>query len=158
MYLKFFKQKTLMCCQTSISWIDSKKTQREDIHWSKVVMITCGTMQTHRGLTTNDSLTKLRKNMIPEKGKKVVSPHVVRGKGRPPTKRKVGAVENDITKRKKKHVTCRKIFNDEEQLRAGPESAGVAIVDNFVIGTQCSSVTPPIPLSNEERCAGTDHI
>ncbi|KAF5453434.1 hypothetical protein F2P56_028336, partial [Juglans regia] len=67
-----------------------------------------------KGLTLESSSTKVTETVVTDKGKKILSPHVVRGKGRPPTKRKVPPVEKVATKRKKKQ-TRRKIFDDTNQ-------------------------------------------
>ncbi|XP_041025392.1 protein FAR-RED ELONGATED HYPOCOTYL 3-like [Juglans microcarpa x Juglans regia] len=57
-----------------------------------------------KGLTLESSSTKVTETVVTDKGKKILSPYVVRGKGRPPTKRKVPPVEKVATKRKKKQV------------------------------------------------------
>ncbi|KAF5442254.1 hypothetical protein F2P56_034934 [Juglans regia] len=95
--------------------------------------------------------TKVNESDIVDKGKKVLSPNVVRGKGRPPTKRKVPPVEKALTKRKKKQ-TCRKIF-DDEQVGVGEVLAPQvgANVENVVIGTQYSTVTQQTPSGNDEN-------
>ncbi|XP_018820609.2 protein FAR-RED ELONGATED HYPOCOTYL 3-like [Juglans regia] len=95
-------------------------------------------------LESKSSSTKVKANVVADKGKKILSPHVVRGKGRPPTKRKVSAVEKGATKKKKKQ-TCRKIFDDESQLHDLPES-------------QINTSTQPMPLGNEEVCDHTDAL
>ncbi|XP_042947953.1 protein FAR1-RELATED SEQUENCE 6-like [Carya illinoinensis] len=48
--------------------------------------------------------TKDQENVDANRGKKILSPHVVRGTGRPPTRRKVPMVEKAAGKRRKKHV------------------------------------------------------
>lgn len=45
--------------------------------------------------------TKAKANVVLDKGKKILNPNVVRGKGRPPSKRKVPPVEKLAIKRKK---------------------------------------------------------
>ncbi|XP_042973143.1 protein FAR-RED ELONGATED HYPOCOTYL 3-like [Carya illinoinensis] len=64
-----------------------------------------------KGLTLESGSSKLKETAAPTKDKKILSPHVVRGKKRPPTKRKVPPLEKAATKPKKK-PTCRKIFDE----------------------------------------------
>ncbi|KAF5474358.1 hypothetical protein F2P56_006262 [Juglans regia] len=77
---------------------------------------------------------KAKTNVVLDKGKKILSPNVDRGKGRPPSKRKVPPVEKLPTKRKK--PTCKKILVDETQLGETP-------------GTQTSILTQSTPGGNE---------
>ncbi|XP_042984988.1 uncharacterized protein LOC122313811 isoform X1 [Carya illinoinensis] len=67
-----------------------------------------------KGLTLEFGSSKVKETMVMDKGKKILGPHIVRGKGRPPMKMKVLPVEKTATKRKKK-PTCRKIFDDASQ-------------------------------------------
>ncbi|XP_035541474.1 protein FAR1-RELATED SEQUENCE 1-like [Juglans regia] len=46
--------------------------------------------------------TKVRENVVADNNKKILSPYVVRGKGRPTSKRKVPPVEKAATKKRKK--------------------------------------------------------
>ncbi|XP_042974208.1 protein FAR1-RELATED SEQUENCE 6-like isoform X2 [Carya illinoinensis] len=93
--------------------------------------------------------TKVRENVDADKGKKVLSPLVVRGKGRPPTRRKVPMVEKATGKRKKKQ-TYRKIFVDESQSVDHPVSELGTNVDEVVIPTQQSNVTQVTIPANDE--------
>ncbi|XP_042954728.1 protein FAR1-RELATED SEQUENCE 5-like [Carya illinoinensis] len=69
--------------------------------------------------------------------KKILSPNVVRGKGRPPNKRKVPPVEKIATKRKK--PTCRKILVDATELGENPGSVqhtfdvGAVSIENAIL-------------------------
>ena len=56
------------------------------------------------GVEPESCSTKMKENVDAERGKKILSPQVVRGKGRPPTLRKVPMVEKAAKKRKKKQV------------------------------------------------------
>ncbi|KAG7941115.1 hypothetical protein I3843_16G022000 [Carya illinoinensis] len=84
-----------------------------------------------------------------DKGKKILSPNVVRGKGRPPSKRKVPPVEKITGKRK----ACRKILDDQTQLG---DTAASEFVDKSTdgvgvgVGTQTSSVTQFSASGNQE--------
>ncbi|XP_042980005.1 protein FAR-RED IMPAIRED RESPONSE 1-like [Carya illinoinensis] len=51
-----------------------------------------------KGLTLESGSSKVKETMVTDKGKKILSPHIVRGKWRPPTKRKVPLVEKAATK------------------------------------------------------------
>ncbi|XP_041016292.1 protein FAR-RED ELONGATED HYPOCOTYL 3-like [Juglans microcarpa x Juglans regia] len=55
-----------------------------------------------KGLPLESGSTKVNESDVVDKGKKILSPNVVRGKERPPMKRKVPPVEKAATKRKKK--------------------------------------------------------
>ncbi|KAF5475045.1 hypothetical protein F2P56_006892 [Juglans regia] len=108
-----------------------------------------------KGLTLESSSTKVSETVVTDKGKKILSPHVVRGKGRPPTKRKVPPVEKAASKRKKKQ-TRRLIFDDTNQdfeVSEAPTNVEEQIPsvakDDFVVLTQCSTVTQPTPSGNE---------
>ncbi|KAF5464716.1 hypothetical protein F2P56_014770 [Juglans regia] len=108
-----------------------------------------------KGLTLKSSSTKVSETVVTDKGKKILSPHVVRGKGRPPTKRKVPPVEKAASKRKKKQ-TRRLIFDDTNQdfeVSEAPTNVEEQIPsvakDDFVVLTQCSTVTQPTPSGNE---------
>ncbi|KAF5451308.1 hypothetical protein F2P56_026424 [Juglans regia] len=108
-----------------------------------------------KGLTLESSSTKVTETVVTDKGKKILSPHVIRGKGRPTTKRKVPPVEKVATKRKKKQ-TRRKIFDDTNQnceVSEAPENVEEQIPsvakDDFVVLTQRSTVTQPTPSGNE---------
>ncbi|KAG7984647.1 hypothetical protein I3843_04G170700 [Carya illinoinensis] len=108
-----------------------------------------------KGLTLESGSSKVKETMVTDKGKKILSPHIVRGKGRPPTKRKVPPVEKAAMKRKKK-PTCRKIFDDASQEAEVSEAPGADKVlsgrqDDIVVLTQCSTVTQPSPSINEEK-------
>ncbi|XP_042954561.1 protein FAR1-RELATED SEQUENCE 1-like [Carya illinoinensis] len=73
--------------------------------------------------STVDSTLKLTKDkldVVLDKGKKILSPNVVRGKGRPPSKRKVPPVEKMVTKKFKR--IRRKILVDETKLHNIPGS------------------------------------
>ncbi|XP_040987719.1 protein FAR1-RELATED SEQUENCE 6-like [Juglans microcarpa x Juglans regia] len=85
-----------------------------------------------KGLILESSSTKVTETVVTDKGKKILSLHVVRGKGRPPTKRKVPPIEKVATMRKKK----------QEQI---PSTAK----DDFVALTQCSTFTQPMPSGKE---------
>ncbi|XP_042978794.1 protein FAR1-RELATED SEQUENCE 1-like [Carya illinoinensis] len=107
-----------------------------------------------QGLTLESGSSKVKETIVTDKSKKILSPHVVRGKGRPPTKRKVLPVEKAARKRKKQS-TCRKIFDDASQdgeLSEAPESDQVlsACKDDYVVLTQCSTFTHPTPSENEK--------
>ncbi|KAG6718591.1 hypothetical protein I3842_04G159400 [Carya illinoinensis] len=84
-----------------------------------------------------------------DKGKKILSPNVIRGKGRPPSKRKVPPVEKITGKRK----ACRKILDDQTQLG---DTAASEFVDKSTdgvgvgVGTQTSSVTQFSASGNQE--------
>ncbi|XP_042942941.1 protein FAR1-RELATED SEQUENCE 1-like [Carya illinoinensis] len=82
-----------------------------------------------------------------DKGKKVLSPNMVRGKGRPPSKRKMPPVEKLATKRKR--PTCRKILVDETQLGDTAGSQQHQFDDGVGVGTQTSILTQSTPLGNE---------
>ncbi|XP_018814566.2 protein FAR1-RELATED SEQUENCE 4-like [Juglans regia] len=108
-----------------------------------------------KGLTLESGSTKVTETVVTDKGKKILSPHVVKGKERPPTKRKVPPVEKVATKRKKKQ-TRRKIFDDTNQnceVSEAPENVEEQIPsvakDDFVVLTQYSTVTQPMPSDNE---------
>ncbi|XP_035548472.1 protein FAR1-RELATED SEQUENCE 4-like [Juglans regia] len=104
-----------------------------------------------KGLPLESGSTKVNESDVVDKGKKILSPNVVRGKGRPPTKRKVPPVEKATIKRKKKQ-TCRKIF-DDEQVGVGevPAPQVGANVEDVVVGTQYSTVTQQAPSGNDEN-------
>ncbi|KAG7977425.1 hypothetical protein I3843_05G031100 [Carya illinoinensis] len=58
-----------------------------------------------KGLTLESGSSKVKETIVTDKSNpKILSPHVVRGKGRPPTKRKVPPVEKAATKRKKQPI------------------------------------------------------
>ncbi|KAG6649266.1 hypothetical protein CIPAW_07G200600 [Carya illinoinensis] len=57
-----------------------------------------------QGLTLESGSSKVKETIVTDKSKKILSPHVVRGKGRPPTKRKVPPMEKAARKRKKQPV------------------------------------------------------
>ncbi|KAG2699563.1 hypothetical protein I3760_07G197500 [Carya illinoinensis] len=57
-----------------------------------------------QGLTLESGSSKVKETIVTDKSKKILSPHVVRGKGRPPTKRKVPPMEKAARKRKKQRV------------------------------------------------------
>ncbi|XP_018816275.2 uncharacterized protein LOC108987738 [Juglans regia] len=106
-----------------------------------------------KGLTQESGSTKVAETVQTDKGKKILSPHVVRGKGRPPTKRKVPPVEKAVTRRKNKQI-CRKIFDDTSEqceVSEAPESGQIPSAgnDDFVVQTQCSTVAQPTPPDNE---------
>ncbi|KAF5457214.1 hypothetical protein F2P56_021330 [Juglans regia] len=106
-----------------------------------------------KGLTQESGSTKVAETVQTDKGKKILSPHVVRGKGRPPTKRKVPPVEKAVTRRKNKQIR-RKIFDDTSEqceVSEAPESGQIqsAGKDDFVVLTQCSTVAQPTPPDNE---------
>ncbi|XP_042980056.1 protein FAR1-RELATED SEQUENCE 4-like [Carya illinoinensis] len=61
---------------------------------------------------------KFGPNVVMDKSKKILSPHVVRGKGRPPSKRKVRPVEKIAKKRK----ACKKLSIDNIETCATPGS------------------------------------
>ncbi|XP_042964768.1 protein FAR1-RELATED SEQUENCE 4-like [Carya illinoinensis] len=108
-----------------------------------------------KGLTLESGSSKVKETAAPTKGKKILSPHIVRGKGRPPTKRKVPPLEKAATKRKKKS-TCRKIFDEashDSNVSEAPTTDQVhsGSKDDFVILTQCSTFTNPMPSENEEN-------
>ncbi|XP_041009424.1 protein FAR1-RELATED SEQUENCE 6-like [Juglans microcarpa x Juglans regia] len=89
-----------------------------------------------KGLTLESSSTKVTEIVITDKGKKILSPHVVRGKGRPPTKRKVPPVGKAAIKRKKKH-TRKKIFDDTNQdceVSEAPENVEASTLSVASIG------------------------
>ncbi|XP_035549729.1 protein FAR1-RELATED SEQUENCE 5-like [Juglans regia] len=90
--------------------------------------------------------TNVGPNVVTDKGKKILSPHVVRGKGRPPSKRKVPPVEKMARKRK----ACRKILDDETQLGDTLGSQHHQFDDGVGVGTQNSIVTQSIPSENQE--------
>ncbi|XP_042952310.1 protein FAR-RED ELONGATED HYPOCOTYL 3-like [Carya illinoinensis] len=99
--------------------------------------------------TTSES-TKVGPNVdTADKGKKILSPNVVRGKGRPPSKRKVPPVEKITRKRK----ACRKILHDQTQLGDTAASEFVDQSNDGVgvgVGTQTSSVTQLNISGNQE--------
>ncbi|XP_035544629.1 protein FAR1-RELATED SEQUENCE 5-like [Juglans regia] len=101
------------------------------------------------GLEPESGSTKLKENVVGDKDKKILSPHVVLGKGRPPTRRKVPMVEKATRKRKKKQ-TYRSLFEDASQNVDIPMSSGGDIVDEVVIPTQCSALTQVRPSANDE--------
>ncbi|KAG7987316.1 hypothetical protein I3843_03G127300 [Carya illinoinensis] len=78
--------------------------------------------------------TKVKENVDANRGNKILSPHVVRGKGRPPTRRKVPMVEKAVGKRKKKRIK-RKKFYDEPQNHNYLVSEVGHNVDDVVIPT-----------------------
>ncbi|XP_042973191.1 uncharacterized protein LOC122304997 [Carya illinoinensis] len=82
-----------------------------------------------------------------DQGKKVLSPNVVRGKGRPPSKRKMSPMEKMATKRKR--LTCRKILVDETQLGDTAGSQQHQFDDGVGVGTQNSILTHSTPPGNE---------
>ncbi|KAF5471380.1 hypothetical protein F2P56_008188 [Juglans regia] len=94
--------------------------------------------------------SKLKQNVVAvaEKDKKILSPHVVRGKGRPPTRRKVPMVEKATRKRKKKQ-TYRNLFDDTSHNVDLPVSEVDATVEEVVIQTQCSTLTQACPANDE---------
>ncbi|XP_042939412.1 protein FAR1-RELATED SEQUENCE 1-like [Carya illinoinensis] len=79
--------------------------------------------------------TKENPKVVLDTGVKILNPNVVRGKGRPPSKRKVPPVEKIANKRKKS--TCRKILLDEPELG-----------DGVGVGTQESILTQSTPQGN----------
>ncbi|KAG6639156.1 protein FAR1-RELATED SEQUENCE 5-like [Carya illinoinensis] len=85
--------------------------------------------------------THVGSNVHADKGKKILSPHVVRGKGRPPSKRKVPAVEKVARKRK----ACRKILEDAMPLGDSPGPQQPPFDDGQGVGTQQSNVTQSMP-------------
>ncbi|KAF5475984.1 hypothetical protein F2P56_007735 [Juglans regia] len=87
--------------------------------------------------------TKVKENTVADKDKKILSPHVVQGKGRLPTKRKVLPMEKATTKRRKKQ-TCRKNFDDKAQYSDLPESQVGGSLDETIIPTQCSTLSQPM--------------
>ncbi|KAF5476425.1 hypothetical protein F2P56_008139 [Juglans regia] len=91
--------------------------------------------------------TKAKANVVLDKGKKILNPNVVRGKGKPPSKRKVPLVEKLATKRNK--PTCRKILEDETQLGETPGSEQHQFDDGVDVGTQNSILTQSTPGGNE---------
>ncbi|XP_041001336.1 uncharacterized protein LOC121247065 [Juglans microcarpa x Juglans regia] len=104
-----------------------------------------------KGLPLESRSTKFNESDVVDKGKKILSPNVVRGKGRPPTKRNVPPVDKAVTKRKKKQI-CRKIFDDKQVgVAEAPAPQVGAKVENVVVGTQCSTVTQQIPSGNDEN-------
>ncbi|KAF5445046.1 hypothetical protein F2P56_034129 [Juglans regia] len=104
-----------------------------------------------KGLPLESGSTKVNESDVVDKDKKILSPNVVRGKGRPPTKRKVPPVEKAAIKRKKKQA-CMKIF-DDEQVGVGevltPQVG--ANVEDVVVGTQYSTVTQQALSGNDEN-------
>ncbi|KAF5453291.1 hypothetical protein F2P56_028203 [Juglans regia] len=108
------------------------------------------------GLTigSKSESTKVRPKVVADKDKKILSPHVVREKGRPLAKRKDPPVEKMATKRKKEQ-TCRKIFDDETQLGDIPGSDAKQFDERAGVGTQNNIVTQSMPSGNDEMC---DHI
>ncbi|XP_018852838.2 protein FAR-RED IMPAIRED RESPONSE 1-like [Juglans regia] len=104
-----------------------------------------------KGLPFESGSTKVNESDVVNKGKKILSPNVVRGKGRPPTKIKVPPMEKAATKRKKKQ-TCRKIFDDEQVGVAEVPAPQVgANVEDVVVGTQYSTVIQQTPSGNDEN-------
>ncbi|XP_042988714.1 protein FAR-RED IMPAIRED RESPONSE 1-like [Carya illinoinensis] len=99
--------------------------------------------------TTSES-TEVGPNVdTADKGKKILSPNVVRGKGRPPSKRKVPPVEKITRKRK----ACRKILHDQTQLGDTTTSEFMDQSNDGVgvgVGTQTSSVTQLNISGNQE--------
>ncbi|XP_042958025.1 protein FAR-RED IMPAIRED RESPONSE 1-like [Carya illinoinensis] len=95
--------------------------------------------------------TKAQPKVVLEKGKKILSPIVVRGKGRPPSKRKVPPVEKLATKRKK--PTCRRILGDADatQLKDTSRSQEPQVDDGVCVRTQSSILTQSTQPSNEVR-------
>ncbi|XP_042974283.1 protein FAR-RED IMPAIRED RESPONSE 1-like [Carya illinoinensis] len=85
--------------------------------------------------------TKVGSNVQADKGKKILSPHVVRGKGRPPSKRKVPPVEKMARKRK----TCKKILDDAMPLGDTPDTQQPPFDAGQGVGTQQSNVTQSMP-------------
>ncbi|XP_040998414.1 protein FAR1-RELATED SEQUENCE 1-like isoform X1 [Juglans microcarpa x Juglans regia] len=108
------------------------------------------------GLTigSKSESTKVRPKIVADKGKKILSSHVVREKGRPPTKRKDPPMEKMATKRENKQ-TCRKIFDDDTQLGDILRSDAKQFDEGVGVGTQNSIVTQSMPSGNDEMC---DHI
>ncbi|XP_042950378.1 protein FAR-RED ELONGATED HYPOCOTYL 3-like [Carya illinoinensis] len=84
------------------------------------------------GLTLEPGSTKVKESLVMDKGKKILSPHVVQGKWRPPTKRK----------------TCREIFDDKQVGEVLDAELGANAED--VIRTQCSIVTQPTLAGNDD--------
>ncbi|XP_035541664.1 protein FAR1-RELATED SEQUENCE 1-like [Juglans regia] len=90
--------------------------------------------------------TKVGPNVEADKGKKILSPHMVRGKGKPPSKRKVPPVEKMARKRN----ACRKIFVDETQLSDTPGSQHHQFDDGASVEAQNNIVTQSMPSGNQE--------
>ncbi|XP_042992109.1 protein FAR-RED IMPAIRED RESPONSE 1-like [Carya illinoinensis] len=108
-----------------------------------------------KGLTLESGSSKIKVTTAPTKGKKILNPHVVREKGRPPTKRKVPPLKKATTKRKKK-PTCKKIFDEashDSEVTKAPITDQVhsGSKDDFVVLTQCSTFTNSTPSENEEN-------
>ncbi|XP_042978104.1 protein FAR1-RELATED SEQUENCE 4-like isoform X3 [Carya illinoinensis] len=101
----------------------------------------------------NSESTVVGHSSLTDKGKKLLSPHVVRGKGRPPIKRKVPPLEKLATKRKRK-TTCRLIFENETTFLNSPASQLDEGVERDAgvgdMGTQNSVLTQGLPLGNDE--------
>ncbi|XP_042940562.1 protein FAR1-RELATED SEQUENCE 5-like [Carya illinoinensis] len=91
--------------------------------------------------------TKEKADVVLDKGKKILSPNVVRGKGRPPSKRRVPHVEKMATKKSKR--TCRKILADETGLDDNPGSQHSQFSDGVYVGTQNSIITQSTPPGDE---------
>ncbi|XP_041004693.1 protein FAR-RED ELONGATED HYPOCOTYL 3-like [Juglans microcarpa x Juglans regia] len=108
------------------------------------------------GLELESGSTKLKENVVADKDKKILSPHVVRGKGRPPTRRKVPMVEKATRKRKKKQ-TYRNLFDDTSHNVDLPVSEVGATVEEVVIQTQYSTLTQVRLPANDEATSSLPH-
>ncbi|KAG2695858.1 hypothetical protein I3760_07G032200 [Carya illinoinensis] len=89
---------------------------------------------------------KVGPNVVTDKSKKILSPHVVRGKGRPPSKRKVPPVKKMAKKRK----ACRKLSVDDTETCAIPGSLHHQQDEGIGVGTQNSMITEHMPTGNQE--------
>ncbi|XP_035546682.1 protein FAR1-RELATED SEQUENCE 5-like [Juglans regia] len=101
------------------------------------------------GLEPESGSAKLKENVVADKDKKILSPNVVRRKGRPPTRRKVPMVEK-ATRKRKKTQTYRNLFDEDSTNIDLPVSEVGATVDEVVIPMQCSTLTQVRPLADDE--------
>ncbi|XP_042966947.1 protein FAR1-RELATED SEQUENCE 5-like isoform X4 [Carya illinoinensis] len=102
------------------------------------------------GLQAESGSTRLKSTVDADRGKKILSPLVIRGKGRPPTRRKVPMVEKAGRKRKKKQ-TYKRIFVEEDQMgHPMPAEEVAGGIDEVVLPTQCSNLTQVTPPATEQ--------